>query len=217
MESYLDIHTHQFHREDGVIFVKNLFAHEPVPGKGLFSVGWHPWQLNDFREKDIFNELEEKTKLPQIIAIGETGLDKAINVDWNKQMEVFRFHIKIAHKLQKPLIIHCVRAFSELTQLKKQFKSAIPWIIHGYRGNPSTTIQLLQHGFYFSFGESLFMQNSNSVQSLLSLPPDRFFIETDESNRSVKSIYEQAAKLLDCSEHDLVVQIRKNFQTCFNL
>lgn len=217
MENFINIHSHLFHYEHQVCSIRNLFAHEPVPEKGFFSIGWHPWHLNDFQSIDIFKKLKEKAAFSQIVAIGETGLDKAINIDWSKQMDVFRFHVEIAIQQQKPLIIHCVRAYAELILFKKQFKTDIPWIIHGYRGNIQTTIQLLKHDFYFSFGDSLFEQNSKSVQSLLSLPINRLFIETDESNCSIKSIYKKAANLLDCSERDLVAQISKNFQTCFNL
>ena len=125
MENYVNIHSHQIHSEQQVLAIHNLFAHEPVPEEGLFSIGWHPWYLNDFETTEIFKVLEEKAVLSQIVAIGETGLDKAITIDWNKQTDVFRFHVEIANKLQKPLIIHCVRAYSELIKFKKEFKASV--------------------------------------------------------------------------------------------
>lgn len=217
MKNYIDIHTHCANTEPDVFSIQSLYAQTTVPYEGYYSVGWHPWHLNDHNKEDIYQKLDDHARLPQVVAIGETGLDRAIKVDDQKQIEVFRFHIELAEKLKKPLIIHCVRAYPDLIQIKKAFHADIPWIIHGYRGNIQTTQQLLKHNFYFSFGESLFQQNMKSLQSLLSLPAEKIFMETDESNRSIKSIYQQAAKLLSCSVIDLREQIAKNVQTCFNI
>jgi Tat protein secretion system quality control protein TatD with DNase activity len=90
-----------------------------------------------------------------VVAIGECGLDRNIDLPLDIQTSIFKRHIELAETLQKPLVIHCVRAFSELIALKKNTKSTVPWIIHGFHKKEEVFQQLLKHDFYFSFGAAM--------------------------------------------------------------
>ena len=78
-------------------------------------------------------------------------------------------------ELDKPLVIHLVKAMSELLKLKQQIKPANPWIIHGFRGKAALAEECLRHGFYLSFGEKY------QEEALRITPAGRLFLETDES------------------------------------
>ena len=65
----------------------------------------------------------------------------------------FEYQARLSVELGKPLVIHLVKAMSELLKLKQQIKPANPWIIHGFRGKPALAEECLRHGFYLSFGE----------------------------------------------------------------
>jgi TatD DNase family protein len=99
-------------------------------------------------------------------------------------------------------------------KLKKEFKSDIPWIIHGFQGNQQTALQLIRHDFYFSVGEPLLTQPFKK-EILTIIPPGRLFLETDESETSIKVIYQLASQLLKTDEETLSGIIFENFKHTF--
>lgn len=173
-----------------------------------FSCGVHPWYSEDAQPQISF--LKEIAVDDRIVAIGETGLDRLKGPDINIQENIFIQQIELSEYLKKPLIIHCVKAWDELLHLKKSIKPSQRWIIHGYRGKPELTKQLLAHYFYFSIGERF---NSDSLQII---PKDRLFCETDESDIALTKIYENIADTLDLSIEELALIIEKNIFETFN-
>lgn len=147
-----------------------------------FSCGIHPWYAD--RAGEEFELLRNIVKDEKVLAIGEAGLDKLKGPELSLQIEVFRRQIELAISVDKPLIIHCVKAWDELIALHKEYKNAVPWIIHGYRGNPEQTKQLVKQGFCFSIGESF---NKESVKLL---PINSVFCETDTDEVSICKVYE---------------------------
>ncbi len=71
------------------------------------------------------------------------------------QEEILEVQVRLAEELCKPLIIHCVKAYSELIAVRKRTKSSVAWIVHGYNNNERILRQLLDHGFYISVGAAL--------------------------------------------------------------
>ncbi len=122
--TYFDFHHHHIQRENGIY---NLRFNE-TPPFGLFSAGIHP---NDAGRNipNQFDWLEEISKHKNCVAIGECGLDGIIDVNDSIQEDVFYRQIELANERNKPLIIHCVRRFSQLIPLKK--KAKVPMIVHG--------------------------------------------------------------------------------------
>ena len=149
-----------------------------------------------------------------MLAIGECGLDRSITINFALQELCFRKQVEIAEKYSNPLIIHCVRAFPELLKLKKESRSTIPWIIHGFQGNEQATLQLIKHDFYFSVGE-LLLFNHPKREILSIIPPDRLFLETDNREISISKIYSLAAQLLNIDENTLCGIISGNFKNVF--
>jgi TatD DNase family protein len=89
------------------------------------------------------------------------------------QTNIFLHHVELSERLEKPLTIHCVRAFDRMLMLRKQLRPTQPWVIHGFRGKPELAQQLLAAGFDLSFG-TLF-----NAESFNLCPPERRFTETD--------------------------------------
>lgn len=131
---YYDIHTHHapVHPED-VAIVNGL---DPASSAGtglLHSVGIHPWYIYNVKEQ--LAELKRQAVLPDVVAIGETGLDKGVETPLKLQQKIFKTSVSLAENLGLFVIIHCVKAWDELIALKKELKPHVPWIIHGFRGN----------------------------------------------------------------------------------
>lgn len=216
---YIDIHTHseQKNRPD-VVFLKNIRIHDakyPVDNEGLFSAGIHPWDtIYPLPDPAIPASLISS---PGLIAIGECGLDRLRGADLAVQTHVFRQHALLAETHSKPLIIHCVRAWQEILELKSEMRPQVPWIIHGFRGKPELAAQLTGHGFYLSFGEHVLSLHSTAGASLKTIPIDRLFLETDASQHTIEEIYRAAAEIKNISLTELQKGLAQNFEKVFQV
>jgi TatD DNase family protein len=216
---FIDIHTHRFVKAYDILAVENVFAAD-IPGMSknndrFFSAGLHPWQINASNYENDIRLVEEVSPNPQILAIGETGLDRLCNVDFELQKLVFTKHLEIATKVGKPMIIHCVKAFPEIVSLYLKSKSNPMLIFHGFNNNLQTAESLLKHGFYLSFGHTLLNQKSNAYRIFSQIPDDRIFLETDDSGNSIEEIYAEAAKLKRTSILEMKKIVFDNFENCF--
>lgn len=179
MFSLPDIHTHDHSRYATAII--NISPGEKVMPGASYSMGIHPWNANNTTEKDL-ELLNISCNHPQIVAIGESGLDALKGGNLAKQEEVFRYHISLSEKYRKPLIIHAVKTFPTIIGIKRQLQPTMPWIIHGFRGKPQLAIELLNHGFYISLGEKF-----NPATAAI-IPTERLLTESDESPLSITEI-----------------------------
>lgn len=214
-----DIHIHHSQPETGVVFIRNLFPDEPFPEgetERFFSVGLHPWFLKSAEENaGLMKLVAEKAVLPQVVAVGECGLDKLTKAAWEVQTDVFVQHVLLSERLQKPLIVHCVRAHNEIFHFRRQLKPTQPWVIHGYTGNENLTRQLLGAGFLFSFGYILLNEKARAAASLQLLPPGKFFLETDDFEVTIGEVFQKAAQLRQVAAAQLQEQLLQNFQKIF--
>lgn len=177
----LDIHTHHHDRHDAVI---NLNDGEMPLDAYIYSAGVHPWDtvLPD-EEIDLRMErVAYLSRLPQVVAIGEAGLDRLRGTSLDLQREILMRQVAISESAGKPMILHVVKAFPEIIRLRKELKPSQSWIIHGFRGKPQLAEELLRAGFHISLGEHF-----NPVSAAV-IPPDRLFVETDESLMPVEQI-----------------------------
>lgn len=214
MIPYIDIHTHQLHHNPEVLEIQNLRAGEDRPEtmSAYHSYGVHPW---DASRPERVKLLDQVLDIQNLSAIGECGLDKFQGGDLATQTRLFKRHIELSEKLQKPLLIHCVGYYNELMALRNETPSALPWIIHGFTGHPQLADQLIKAGFLLSFGEALMHADSKAVGALKTLPADRWFLETDDSDLSIQTIYQRAADICEIPLSQLKTQLQKNFLSTF--
>ena len=149
-------------------------------------------------------------------AIGECGLDRACDSDFELQREVFIKQIELSEQYHKPLIIHAVRSYPDIISIRKETKSNQPWIIHGFNGNEHSAEQLLRHdGIYLSLGDVLFKNEKRAERLLDIIPLDRLFLETDVAERSIVEVYEKASLLSGVATDILRKDIFDNFVKIF--
>lgn len=207
---FYNLHTHSASTELGVTEVVNLRWTDEVPSEGVFSLGLHPWEIEE-APADWELLLEDRLRNEQVVALGECGVDKNTAADMQLQEMLFAKQIGLSERYNRPVIIHCVKAWSELMNLKKTLKPTMRWVVHGFRGNEQLADQLLKHGFYLSFG--LYYQPESLKRSF----PSRFLLETDDREVSISQIYKQAAKDLEVSEAVLSDAVTRNFNAFFSL
>jgi len=211
----INLHTHRTD-ETGNIQILNVFAQDLPPTETgcFFSVGLHPWHIAKVNPEECFQAIDRVAEQKNMLAIGECGLDRSVDVIFARQELYFKQQVQLADKHRKPLIIHCVRAYSDLQKHKKENKSGLPWIIHGYFGNLETTLSLIKHNFYFSVGEQLLKDESKHT-IFRSIPFDRLFLETDDREISIAEIYSLAAHILKIDEIELAQIVVNNFKAIF--
>ena len=123
--------------------------------------------------------------------------------------------MNIAVSFHKPVIIHCVKAYSELLEILKKYNIKIPSIIHCFNENEQIAEQLMNYKICFSFGKSILNAESKAAKVFKQLPPDRVFFETDDSELSISDIYKKAAELSGKDENFWMSQCKTNFSNCF--
>jgi TatD DNase family protein len=212
---FIDIHTHPNHIESETIIVQNIFPGDgfaAFTGRNFYSVGLHPWHLKTPDENnEMLHMVEDALEFDHVCFVGECGLDKKVDIDFKEQLRVFKAQVYIAEEFKRPLVIHCVKAYNEIFEIHQKQHPEMPWIMHGYRGNSQITEQLGKCGIFFSFGISLFDDNSKSIDSLRYLPMEKIFFETDEFEGEVESIYEKAAIIKNVSLDIVKIEVWNNF------
>lgn len=189
MMTILDAHTHRLDATNALIAV-NPRDFKPQPGL-YYSVGYHPWLPLETLTDEDFALLEQRASHPQVLAIGETGMDSLQGCDLAIQETVFIRHLKLAADLNKPVVVHCVRTAQQiLTARHREGLDDVPLIVHGMRGNEHVARSWLEAGCYLSYGARF------NPAALRITPLDRLLIETDEGDETIQEVAAQVASVL---------------------
>ncbi len=204
---FINLHTHQ--KDDTNFTIFNAFL-ESVNIN--CSYGIHPWYINQY-SSDSLSLLENLIQQENCLAIGECGLDKLCEVTWEKQIAFIEAQILLSEKYQKPVIIHCVKAFQELILLKRKHQPRQAWILHGF-SKSNVTKQLIDEGFHLSIG-AIILNNIKLQEKLIDVPFNRLFLETDEKEIDISSLYQQLSEIKKVDILDTDRQLEENFQKAF--
>lgn len=212
MESLLDIHTHRAPEMPGLAIENVRFPapFEPKPGR-YYSLGIHPWDVDKFSETqvdwDLFREWAEH---PQVIAIGEGGMDKCVHSALLlRQEQIFTRQTLIAESVNKPILLHNVRSTGIMRLCKEYSGSCLPWIQHGFRGNASAVSRAIDNGFHLSFGPRY------NEDALKAMPLEHLFLETDDSETGIHEVYRRVAETLAMPIGKLTAVVQENIQRVF--
>ena len=212
---FFNLHTHKFTNNSDVLELVNQYPWEFDTTIPNYSIGIHPWYIDENRLQSDLKIIGEKLQLKECLALGECGLDKRIEVPMQLQTEVFEKQIALAEKHQKPLVLHLVAAFQELMEIKNRLQISVPIIIHGFSKNEQVANELIKNGFYLSFGKYL-LRNPDLESVFKSIPNDKFFLETDTIEESLEEVYQLAAKYKNIKIEDVIEIVNSNFNTVFN-
>lgn len=164
-----DFHTHT----PSGCRMELLSSSVELPEQKFVSLEFHPWNLPDIRS--IFTD-DIAGRLPRFTALGEIGLDRLRGPELSCQRKWLKELLNIAKRCNKPVILHCVRAYPELLALLKNFP--LPWAIHGFRGKPELLNEIWQYGGIVSFHPSII--NNDHLHLLLAHPAGKIAFETDD-------------------------------------
>lgn len=185
-----DFHTHRLDARDALISVDPR-QFDPQPGL-WYSLGFHPWQQVEALSEEDFGLLEHCARHPQVLAIGEAGMDSLRRGSLETQAAVFTRHLRLADAMKKPLVVHSVRTTRQILDIRQQTGfTGVTLAMHGMRGNANVARTLLEAGCFLSFGIRF------NPAAVLSTPLDRLLIETDDSEDTILDVAAQVAATLN--------------------
>lgn len=206
---YFDAHTHNLHSGmNSVVQYKS-----GIELKYYYSVGIHPWYVDsNYIETELIN-VRLKAMHPNCLAIGETGLDKMSSNELWVQILAFEEQIKLSEELELPLILHCVRAWPEVLEVRKRINPLQPWIFHGFAKH-TLTGEILKENILLSFGKALF-ENPLLSEAMKKIPIEKILLETDNSGLNISEVYKIVSKIRSMNEVVLEDKIALNFKRTF--
>lgn len=211
---FINLHTHKYSNQENILEIVNQYPQEFDATISNYSIGIHPWNIDENNLNVDLQIIDQKLNHKNCLALGECGLDKRIEITMDLQIEVFEKQILLAKKHKKPLILHCVGAYQEVIEIKKNLKIEVPTIIHGFSKNIQIANQLIDNGFYLSFGKYL-VQNPELENVFKNIPNDRFFLETDSSNYKIEEVYAVASKYKKIEIDELKENTFENYKSVF--
>ncbi|OXS73626.1 TatD family hydrolase [Domibacillus enclensis] len=145
------------------------------------AVGWHPVDAIDMKDEDLA-WIEELSSHPKVVALGEMGLD----YHWDKspkdvQKDVFRRQIRLAKKVNLPIVIHNRDATQDIVDILKEEEAAdVGGIMHCFSGSAETALECVKMNFYISLGGPVTFKNAKKPKEVAqAVPLDKLLIETD--------------------------------------
>ncbi|MFM9825199.1 TatD family hydrolase [Flavobacterium sp.] len=211
---YFNLHTHISTNQIDVLELVNQYPQEFDTAISSYSIGIHPLYIDEDRLESDFEIVDQKLALSECLALGECGLDKRAETPFALQIEIFEKQLLLAQKYNKPVLIHCVASFQELIEIKKRLRISVPMLIHGFSKNTVLAKQLIDNGFYISFGKNL-LQNPELEFVFTSVPDDRFFLETDMVAEGIQGVYTLASKYKNITISNLQEIVNANFKAVF--
>ena len=152
------------------------------------TVGVHP--DNDDVQEPTLEDLLQRSALPRVVGIGETGLDyyrlgerTVADMEWQRAR--FRTHIRAARQVAKPLVIHTRSASDDtIAILREQGEDgstgSAGGVFHCFTETQAVARAALDLGFYISFSGILTLKTAQDIRDVAAfVPMDRLLIETD--------------------------------------
>jgi TatD DNase family protein len=211
---FINIHTHTASGDRNVRELLSANDHfDQIQPDNSYSLGLHPWHIRKENVQTEFEKLVDTCMRDNVFAIGECGLDKVCAVGFDLQRNCFQQQIQLANAVNKPMIIHCVRAHEEVMQELKMQKVSVPVVFHGFNKNKVFAEKILREGYYLSFGKHLLQEEGRLV--FKDIPLNKVFLETDTAALSIQSVYEAAASVNAIGLKALMQQIVDNAASVF--
>jgi TatD DNase family protein len=213
----IDFHNHHLSSSPDVLSIRSFHQRE----QDLFaqwtancSVGLHPWFVSevDWMRDEQWDWLVRVAREEKVLLLGECGLDKLQGPDLVHQQFVFEHCLSLAEQLQKPVVIHCVRAYEELFASVQKIKPTVPLVIHGFARKATVLKPLLDRGFYISYGAAILQPKSAAAQSLAQTPLEKLFLESDDKMLPIADLYARAAQIKGMSIQELETALHNNLQ-----
>lgn len=203
-----------------------------------FSIALHPHEAETYSVAELeqqFSELERvvSSSTERFVAVGECGLDYFYHDNdevINKQEKLFREHIELSKKLQKPMIFHIRDAFDDFFRIIDEYEG-IRGVVHSFSASSKELEGVISRGFYVGLnGIMTFTNDQKQLDAARQVPIGKLLIETDapfltpepfrgkiNEPKHVMNITQFLSELRGESQAFLAKQTTKNAKQLFNL
>lgn len=195
------------------------------------ACGIHPSDVFYENADKAIEKIEELLKHPKAVALGEIGLDYHYeDIPQDLQMIYFEKQMRLAERLQIPVIIHDRDAHGDCLDMIKKFPT-VSGVFHSFSGSAEMALELVKLGWYISFSGTVTFKNAKKPkEACTAVPSDRLLIETDapylaptphrgELNRSsyVQLTAEEIARLRGVSLEEIRRLTEENAKRLFRI
>lgn len=193
------------------------------------ALGLHPYFLGDYQPTDLI-ELSRLIQLHawQIVALGEIGLDFAIDVEPILQKKVFEQQLEIAVQYGLPVILHHRQSHNQIIQCLKAYRFQNGGIVHAFSGSLQQANTYIDLGFKLGVGGTITYERAKKTRSVLSqVPLESLVLETDSPDMPINgkqgqrnspinliAILHELAVLRNESKEQIIKQCYKNVCAC---
>ncbi len=211
MPSLPDAHTHPDAVGHGICLACSTSAADWAEAAKVATAevipffGIHPWFIADETWHDHLALLEDFLRRYPQAGIGETGLDKCRRgtVSLAVQKEVLRAHLELALTYQRPVTLHCCRAWGALRDIIADYPG-VRLILHGWTGAVTPPPDALL---------SVGLREAGKRPGLIkSIPRNMLALESDGHPATLPPLYQLAASELDISVPELTNQVTSNIK-----
>ena len=146
------------------------------------AIGFHPTDIDGVSDED-FDQVMSHIDDPQVVAVGEIGLDYHWVKDpaqREKQKEWFIKQINFANEHKKPISIHNREAFEDCLKILKEHRPEYSGVMHCYSGSVELLKDVLNLGLYIGLDGPLTFTNAKTPKEVCEeVPLDKLLVETD--------------------------------------
>ncbi|MFL6238666.1 MAG: TatD family hydrolase [Actinomycetes bacterium] len=131
---------------------------------------------------DAIDAIAKLAALPQVRAIGETGLDhyRTAEGEWRSQEDSFRRHIAIANDTNKALVIHDREAHDDVLRVLDEEGAPDRTVFHCFSGDAEFARRCADNGYVMSFAGNVTFKNADNLRAAARVAPlDLLLVETD--------------------------------------
>ncbi|WP_295801209.1 TatD family hydrolase [uncultured Microbulbifer sp.] len=217
---------------------RSLFALVGTESRWYGAVGVHPWWVADLalapeklQQALVERVNKERAGSGRCVAIGECGLDGHIATAMEVQIAALRPQLAAACELDLPLILHSVKAHSELLRQLKEFRPSRGGVIHAFSGSREIAREYWKLGFYLGIGGTVTYARAAKTRSTVSeVPLESLLLESDapdmphaghqgerNSPEYLPAIAETVAALRGIPVAEVCLQTRRNTERLFDL
>jgi TatD DNase family protein len=144
------------------------------------AAGLHPNSAKQFSD-DIMNQIAEQVRRPEVVAIGETGIDQYWDhAPLDLQRAAFQAQIQLAIELDVPFIVHQRDAEVEVLKILRSFGRPLNGVLHCFTGDWHYAQEILELGMHIGLGGAItFKSRTDLHEAAARVPLDRIVLETD--------------------------------------
>ena len=200
--------------------------------EGVYAmVGIHPHNASQLNQ-NLLDKLRKLSENPEVVAIGEIGLDYYRNLSPREaQKKAFKAQLILAEELGLPVVIHDREAHTDTLQILSKFKGKTRGVMHCFSGSREMAEQCVKLGFYMSFAGPVTFPNSRKLHEVAEWTDlNKILLETDspwlapQNKRGRRNepaflpfIAKKIAELKGISADDLAAATTKNAKEIFQL